>query len=76
MPIKRKNFLAGKFPGKNTDRTKHPVVILLSKNKNLAYTVKEISKVTKMKENTIRSMLHQLRKSGAILHRAPYFAWK
>lgn len=76
MPIKRKDFDSGKFGIRYTDRAKHPVVVLLYGNVGLAFRADEISKRCKMNEDTVRNMLHQLIKTGKVLHKTPYFAWK
>lgn len=79
MPIQRKRFETGNFknPRLNNDRTNHPVAVLLRKNQNLAYTVKEICKRTKMKSETVRGMLRILiKKDKMVVHKSPYFAWK
>jgi hypothetical protein len=79
MPIKRKDFDTGVFKGAlySSDRKKHPVSVLLRKNVNLAYTVEEICKQTKMNEDAVRSMLRVLKQEDkTIVHKSPYFAWK
>ncbi len=77
MPISRKDFDAGKFKIKYTDRLKHPVAILLRENKGLAFTIKEITKKTRMNEDAVRSMVRNLElEEKVIIHKAPYFAWK
>ena len=77
MPIKRKDFEAGNFKGRrHSNRLNHPVAILLKKNISLAFKVEEISKRTKMNEDTVRSMLGCLKRDGVVIHRTPYFAWK
>jgi hypothetical protein len=77
MPISRKTFEAGKFKNKREDVfTEHPVAVFLSKNPFKAYTVREITKGVKMKEDTVRSMLATLKKKKVILHKTPYFIWK
>jgi predicted ArsR family transcriptional regulator len=76
MPISKKVFLKGDFKAKYTDRSKHPITLLLSKNNNLAYTVKEIVKIVRMNKNTVRGMLRALEKEEKILHKTPYYAWR
>lgn len=77
MPIKREVFENGNFvKRRHSDRSQHPVALVLSKNTGLAYTVKELSKETKMNEDTVRSMLGSLAKDGLVVHKTPYFAWK
>ena len=77
MPIKRDVFDNGTFQRRrHSDRTNHPVALVLSKNTGLAYSVRELAKATKMKEDTVRSMLQSLMKDGLVVHKAPYFAWK
>jgi hypothetical protein len=76
MPISIKTFERGEFKKRITDRNKHPVAILLNKKPNKAYTVKEICRYTKMKPETVRSMLRSLTKDKKILHKIPYFAWR
>ena len=56
MPISKKVFEEGDFRKRYDNLGKHPVTLLLSKNQNLAFTVKEMSKRVKMKEETVRSM--------------------
>lgn len=76
MPIKRKDFNSGKFVIKYTDRSKHPVLLLLYENTGLAFRADEIAKRCKMGEDTVRSMLRQLQKAKKVIHKTPYFAWK
>lgn len=76
MPIKRSVFESGKFQTRHDDRDAHPVAVLLRKNSHLAFTVKEIVKKTGMKEDSIRSMLRNLKIEGKIVHKQPYLAWK
>jgi len=74
MAITRNNFHNGKFKKRTTtDRTMHPVVKFLRKNHRNAFTVKEIADGTKMKQETIRSLLAKARKDGLVEHTAPYF---
>ena len=57
--IKRKEFNTGNFKKRRImNRLEHPVSKLLKKNKAYAMTAKEISKRTKMNEDTVRSMLY------------------
>lgn len=75
--IKRKDFDAGIFDKRRfTSRASHPISMLLKKNVGYAMKAEEISKKTKMNENTVRSMLLSLEKDGLVMHKAPYFAWK
>jgi Mn-dependent DtxR family transcriptional regulator len=78
MPISRKDFEAGNFRKRRNSREDHPVAVLLSKAKDseYGYTVKEIARAVRMKPESVRSMLAELKKDGVIVHRAPYFAWK
>ena len=76
MPISKKVFEEGDFRKRYDNLGKHPVTLLLSKNQNLAFTVKEMSKRVKMKEETVRSTLRNLDSRGVLLHKAPYFAWR
>lgn len=76
MPINRKDFDNGNFKTRHDDKESHPVSVLLRKNSNLAFNVKEISKRTKMKDETVRSMLKSLKEMGLVVHKQPYFAWK
>ncbi|EKD26422.1 MAG: hypothetical protein ACD_79C01209G0001 [uncultured bacterium] len=74
--ITRKDFIKGNFKKRNSGGLKHPVSILLKNENKYAFTVKDITKRTKMKLNTIRSALRSLIKKGLIIHKAPYFIWK
>ena len=81
MPIKRERFDAETFKTKKKNTKKkntkeHPVIVILSSHESLAYTAKEICKLTKMKDATVRSKLRDMSKKGLIEHKAPYFAWK
>lgn len=74
--ITRKKFIEGNFSAKGNKRKTHPVTILLRDKSHLAFKIKEISKVVKMKENTVRSMLRVLIKNKLVEHKPPYFAWR
>ncbi|HEB47325.1 MAG TPA: hypothetical protein ENI22_02545 [Candidatus Pacearchaeota archaeon] len=77
MPINRKDFDNGKFQTRHDNRDTHPIAVLLKKNNaSLAFTVKEIIKATKMKEDSVRSMLRNFEEAGLIVHKTPFFAWK
>lgn len=74
MAISRDKFETGNFEKRaSTDRTQHPIMVFLRKNHRSAWTAKEISRQTKMKEDTVRGMLACLKKDGLIKHNAPYF---
>ena len=75
MTIKRKDFDSGKFNRSYTIK-EHPIGILLKANIQLAFTVDEVAKRTKMNKQTVRSMLRKLKEKGQIVHKSPYFAWK
>jgi len=74
--ISKKDFINGNFKKRNSGGLKHPVAILLKTEKKYAFTVNDITKLTRMKLNTIRSMLRSLIQKGLIIHKAPYFIWK
>ena len=75
--IKRKNFEKGNLEKrKHLNREEHPVAKFLKKYLNYAINVEEITKKTKLKKNSIRSVLALLVKDGLVIHKAPYFAWK
>jgi transcription initiation factor IIE alpha subunit len=76
MPITRESFMKGNFKVRNTSRKDHPIAELLSDKRHLAFTVKDIVKHTKMKEETARSMLRMLMQEGYVVHKTPYFTWK
>lgn len=76
MPISRKSFDSGKFATRFNNRVEHPVYKLLVSNPQTAFTVKEISKKTRMNEETVRGMLRSLKEEGLVLHKTPYFAIK
>lgn len=74
LAISRAEFETGQFKKRVYQRTEHPVFRLLSKNPTLAFTVTEIAKQTRMKEETIRSMLRELIADGLVVHKTPYWA--
>jgi len=75
--ITRDKFVQGNFKAKaNMDRTAHPVAVFLREHSKWAFSVKEIVKRVKMKEDTVRSMLAKLRQDNLVEHKAPFFAWK
>jgi len=78
MPITRKQFESGQVLEKKTkaNRWLHPVAKFLRKNHMFAYRAVEISKAIKMKEDTVRSMLAELKKDRLIMHKTPRFIWK
>jgi len=78
MPISRKRFDAGDFKKRfNANSKEHPVAEVLRKNADkYGYTIKDLQRITKLKEDTIRSKLRNLKKKGLIEHKIPYFAWK
>lgn len=76
MPINRKNFESGNFKKRYNKRDQHPVFLVLKKNPSTAYTIKELTVLTKMKTDSVRSMLGVLRNVGLIEHKAPYFIFK
>ena len=57
-------------------RINHPIARLLFHNNECAMTVKKIAEVTKMNENTVRSMLRRLMDDGYVAHTKPFFYWK
>ena len=74
MGISYKDFKTGNFDKKaSNDRLKHPTYVFLKQNKNNAYTIKEICKGTKMKEDAVRNMLRILISKKLVLHKQPYF---
>lgn len=76
MPISKKVFEKGDFKKRYENLDEHPVAVLLYKNQDLAFTVKEIVKRVKMKPETVRSTLRNLDDRGVLLHKTPYFAWR
>lgn len=76
MPISRKTFDDGKFKTRHNDIEAHPIAVLLRKNSNLAFSVKEIIKRTGIKEDTVRSAIRNLKIEKMVVHKQPYFAWK
>jgi len=71
-------YLSGTFAKARyfSGRMNHPVAVLLKSNVNLAYTVDEICKLTKMKDDSVRSILRVLKEEEkVIVHKSPYFAW-
>jgi len=77
MPITIKKFHKGDFKkGRKSDRFGHPISIFLRNHSQHAFKVDEIVKKTKMKEDTVRSMLRRLKDDNLIDHTSPYFAWK
>lgn len=72
MSISRKVFETERFEKRHAGKN-HPILIYLQKHEHLAFTVKEICKAVRMKENTVRSMLRTLVKKNHVLHKAPYF---
>lgn len=75
--ISKQKFIEGSFQNKvNTDVKTHPILVFLRKNNNMAFTVKEICKSTKMKKDAVRSMLRKLRKKNLVAHKSPYFMYK
>lgn len=57
-------------------KKEHPVYLMLTRNRSLAFTVKEIARDVRMKENTVRSMLRVLIKEKKVLHITPYWIAK
>lgn len=76
MPISKKQFETGNFKKRVYTRRNHPVFKFLEKNPGKAFTVSELSKNVRMKEETIRSMLASLIADDLIVHKAPYWAVK
>ncbi len=80
MSISYKDFKAGNFQGRRYEGIKeHPILIFLRKNrskKKCCFTVKELVKATKKKEDTIRDVLSRMKKKGLIEHKRPYFVLK
>lgn len=74
MAISRKDFERGSFARRVYDRTEHPVYKLLAGNQAQAFTVHEIARRVKMKEETIRSMLRELIADKLVVHKTPYWA--
>ncbi len=75
MSIPIKDFVEGNFEESKFKEIDHPVLVCLKKNR-LAFSVREIVEKTKMKMNTVRSMLTVLKKKGKVVHKTPYFAYK
>jgi hypothetical protein len=66
--ITRKMFESGEFNKRNDKPKKaNPVLVFLMKNKNSAFTIKEISK--KLKKNI---KTRQLRKNKLVIYKKPY----
>ena len=77
MTITRKQFESGDFKKRvHTSRMNHPIAKLLMKSHSLAFKAEEIAKRVKMGEDTVRSMLANLKKDNLVVHKSPYFAWK
>ncbi len=76
MPITRQRFSEGNFKARSNKMGSHPITNLLRNKNHLAFSVTDMKRITKMKENTIRSMLRSLIKKKLVEHKAPYFAWK
>lgn len=76
MPITRQKFSEGSFKARSNKIGSHPITTLLRNKSNLAFSVKDMKRLTKMKEDTIRSMLRNLIKKKLVEHKPPYFAWK
>ena len=75
--ITRENFIKGSFKKrKNMDRLIHPISVFLRDNSKHAFTVKEIVKKVKIKEDTTRSMLRSLKEDNLVEHRVTFFMWK
>lgn len=74
MAISREAFDTGKFKKRaSPDRIQHPIMVFLRKNHRCAWTAKEISKQTKMNEDSVRGMLACLKRDGLVKHNPPYF---
>ena len=75
MPIKRVKFFQKKIQIKRINN-EHPVISFLKINSDKAFSVKEMARITKMNDSTIRSILSKLMKKKLIIHRKPYYIWK
>lgn len=72
--IQRKEFNEGTFE-KRKRGEERPVTKFMRTNRNNAYKVTEIYKITKINKNTIRDALAMLKKAGKVKHKIPYFMW-
>ena len=71
MSISIKEFKEGKINIRNLEN-EHPALVFLKKNKR-AYTIKELAKETKIKENAIRDRLSVWKKRKIVVHKSPMF---
>jgi len=74
--INRKQFIQGNFETKYINSNKHPIILFLKKNKDKAFTTKEISKNLKMNLNSVRGIIRKFEKQGKVLHKIPYYIIK
>lgn len=74
MSIPYSDFVKGNFKKVNSVKD-HPVLVFL-KNSKKAHNVYAICQATKIKSDTVRSMLRKLVQKGIVTHKQPYFAFK
>lgn len=76
MPISRKQFTTGNFPGQHkTSEITKKLQSIFKKNRQTAYTVKELAKELEVSKWAISGKLPELRKEGVIAHRSPYWIY-
>lgn len=73
MSISRKDFERGNFQVRHDDLNTHPVRKFLEKNRNTAYTAKEVAKGVNKGVWGVRQVLLKLRRHGIVKHKTPYF---
>ena len=71
--ITRRQFNEGTFAHRNNNPSEHPVIKFLARNNGKAYTVKEISKYLRIKEDTIRGFMKTALAKKWVIHKTPYF---
>jgi predicted ArsR family transcriptional regulator len=76
MPISRKEFVSGKFQTRNDNFEGHPLTVYLGKNRDKAFTVKELAKISNLTDEGIRGHLRIMKDKGLIQHKQPYFIVK
>jgi len=76
MAISRERFEKNDFLARNIDRSKHPIMVFLTKNHKYAFTASEIANSVNLSEYGVRDMLKKLVDSNLVEHKKPYFIAK
>ena len=79
MSISIKDFDDGNFDSKGAyyHLNNHPITIFLKKNRDQAFTLKDLylTKELRYGDSHIMTLLRRLKIANLVIHKSPYYAW-